>query len=147
MGFLFHQKTNKYMEPIKFMVWHKNTLTADGMPDKERMSPRSWTPQELMEAAIRTEKVLMHDDFIFLRFTGFVDKNKKEIYDGNILLFVAPASKKKGRAKEEKHYYEVFFSDRGQWRARRNGLEHALFPMVDNHEVVGNIYQNADLLK
>lgn len=119
---------------IKFRVWHKGTLNNDGSPDRNRMSPIAWNPGELMEAGIRTGKVMDEEDFIFLQFTGLLDKNGKEIYEGDILQF----QKDGGIGAVEWNERQARFS----WR--KLGLTR----VIANHRlhIIGNIYENSDLL-
>ena len=86
------------------------------------------------------------------QFTGLKDKNGKEIYDGDILRFakiVTPYfGKNKGKQITVYDYWEVFFMEqKGEWRTRRNEQIDRLYSKVESHEVIGNIYENADLLK
>lgn len=118
---------------------------------------------------IRDDFALVQDKntrYVLMQFTGLHDKNGKEIADGDILVYRKIldetrfldkkthryVTKKKKTPKEELHYYEVFMSEKGQWQAIRNlgqgGNEsRALYSMLQNHEVVGDIYSNPDLLK
>jgi uncharacterized phage protein (TIGR01671 family) len=99
--------------------------------------------------------VALLDTNSWVRFTGFKDKNEVKIFEGDILRYTkkwqVPLGKNKGKEKIEYHYYEVFMSDKGQWCARRNlgkgGVQvNSLYVMTHNHEIVGNIYQNKNLL-
>lgn len=91
-----------------------------------------------------------HNNYIILEFTGFTDKNGKEIYDGDIIkdsstLFPYP-----------KYAYEVYFDEKFQWSLRH--LETKKFDStlissknidveIKKQEIVGNIYKNVKLLK
>jgi len=80
------------------------------------------------------------------QFTGLKDKYGKEIYEGDILLWEAKKNRKKGRKNDEKHYWQVVWSERGQWGCKRGDAIARLFEKAFNHEVVGNQFENPDLL-
>lgn len=74
------------------------------------------------------------DDLVWLQFTGLLDKNGKEIYEGDILAYSI-------HEEATPMYIEVvipdFFIDLGD------------FNITDNEEakIVGNIYENPELIK
>ncbi len=102
-----------------------------------------------------------YKDYLYMQFTGLLDKNGKEIYEGDILLYRKVISKisfqdkntgnyvtkEKKNPREELHYYEVFFSPKGQWCMRRNDQASSLFGQNERHEIIGNIHSNPELLK
>jgi uncharacterized phage protein (TIGR01671 family) len=85
---------------------------------------------------------------VLMRYTGFVDKNGKEIYEGDIV--------KDGSIKYP-YLKEVYWDDRFQWSVRLihygNQFSGSLFndkyivPEEMRIEVIGNVYQNPELLK
>lgn len=94
-----------------------------------------WSPElGLHEAPIEFER-----DFELMQFTGLKDKNKAEIYEGDIIKFTYNGLFLKG---------EVVFGN-GGWELKGvdYGEHFRLIEIVHLCEVVGNIYQNKDLLK
>ena len=67
----------------------------------------------------------LHDfmDFPPMQFTGLLDNNGKEIYEGDIVKIIA-----------SEFIYEVKFPQ--------------MFSLIgENHEIIGNIYENPELIK
>ena len=80
------------------------------------------------------------NDIEFMQYSGLKDKNNKEIYEGDILF----------ESFGEKYYKVVF--ENGSFRAEfeRDFEEHS-FDLIDvvaqGCEVVGNIYENPELME
>ena len=80
----------------------------------------------------------------WLQYTGIKDKNGKEIFGGDLLCMSGDTTA----------YYEVFYHDgeacfscaRSHYNSSRCG---GYIPSLDNNklEVIGNIYENPELLK
>jgi uncharacterized phage protein (TIGR01671 family) len=82
------------------------------------------------------------DEYIIMQFTGLRDKNGTEIYEGDILKSVTLDNKE--------HFQDVFFKD-GAFRLR-TGFDttlgcHLYKKRIIAHEVIGNIYENPELLE
>ncbi len=81
------------------------------------------------------ESYLEHDiSHYLMQYTGLKDKNGKEIYEGDIVL------NKYGNVCEMVFRHHGFYYTRPGWKTR---LAH---PNGEELEVVGNIYENPELL-
>ena len=75
----------------------------------------------------------MNGFFELMQFTGLKDKNDVEIYDGDIIS----CQNKIGQVKYEESMFVVDFE-----RAKGH-----LFTISDKCEIIGNIYENQELLE
>ena len=103
---------------IKFKFWDKDN--KEWVLGSEIEFQENGEPFDLYEKNI-----------IYLQFTGLLDKNGKEIYEGDILLL------------EDKKNYQVFF-DRGCFIV--NDLPLLAFVERKKCEIAGNIFEHPDLL-
>ena len=104
-----------------------------------------------------------HDEkFMIMQYTGLKDKNGKEIYEGDILQFTWYEDSCWGRAGIYKGYvgfdkgvFKVIYINReeitkyddGSWHNNRKSDDiESLFSWSEEIEVIGNIYENKDLM-
>ena len=80
------------------------------------------------------------DDIVLMQSTGLIDKNGKEIFEGDIVKMAKDVY-------SEPTYYEVVRHRGGAYRleSKQHGCE--LWLRHTNCEVVGNIYENPELLE
>lgn len=76
-----------------------------------------------------------YKDIDIMQYTGLKDKNGKEIYEGDIVLWID--------SKGNKRQNKVFF-ERGAFRLRNTYFELLEYGIL---EVIGNIYENPELLE
>ncbi len=120
---------------IKFRAW---------LNDKARiievcqLDLKNHEVQELIISKVRKgHEWQWHADFELMKFTGLLDKNGKEIYEGDIFEHTWRTQ----TSHPEKTKEEVTFKD---------GIFYAgyqLYQILTHGEVIGDIYENPDLLK
>lgn len=114
------------MREIKFRAWDKSNKEMNNIESinfqerrvyKDIVSYRKFNDIELME------------------YTGLKDMKGKEIYEGDILF-----------ESSSEEYFKVVFEN-GSFRAEADGYSLDLEDYDDICEVVGNIYENPELME
>ena len=118
------------MREIKFRIWEEGPV-KEGF--KGIMVPYDY----IIESSYLIDG--LKGKYPLMQFTGLKDKNNKEIYEGDIII--------KGKGK----YYFIQYSDGGFHAEYVNnqGIQGHGFHIslcVNEFEVIGNIYENKNLL-
>jgi uncharacterized phage protein (TIGR01671 family) len=122
------------MNKFKFRVWHK-TL-------EKFLSPDEWVISldgELIFWFIGSDRIhkVPKDLYVIQQFTGLRDKNGKDIYEEDIVICIQ---------EKQKYIGKVGFSGGSFWFYGETS-----FPLLQTYseelKVIGNIFQNPELLK
>lgn len=83
------------------------------------------------------------DNTVLMQCTGLKDKNGKLIYEGDIVRFIYGNKKRLGYVEENKTVWSITNSNfcQGAW------CSGALVNLYETCEVIGNIYENKELLE
>jgi len=107
---------------FKFRAWHKD---SGQMIYREKASyPFSWIEEG--------------QPFVLMQWTGLLDKNGREIYEGDLLKY------------EMGSIWEVIFEDgcfKRNSLTARYGSKKLLLDSPEQFEIIGNIHENPELLK
>lgn len=127
------------MREIKFRVWEKPGVLLQGKEEGSKVfEGRMWNdndPKFWASCLMNTK-----DEYVLMQYTGLKDKNGKEIYEGDILALFQGTQKS-----------EVFYKNGAFWViAQISGgypeSEHLLCNLLDTSEIIGNIYENPELI-
>lgn len=127
----------------KFKFWDGKTMS------------QPWSLDDLAYEGFPSQKVNEHGDVsdaLALQFTGTWDKNETEIYSGDICLYYKPNSYADGKDPVEVRWHNTkaafHYWNKDTWYF----ISSQIYTIGNNKagawcEVIGNIYENPELLK
>lgn len=123
------------MDLLRFRAWLKKEQKMDNEIDHI-----SWLEDELYCIGDGITYMVSAEDLVLMQSTGLKDKNGKEIFEGDIV-------KMSKDVYSEPTYYEVVRHYGGGYRleSKQHGCE--LWLRHTDCEVVGNVYENPELLE
>ncbi len=133
------------MREIKFKAWNKKT--------KKMIDLHTMTPLALHPDCLEMKGVFLpfHEDLELMQFTGLLDRNGKEIWEGYILREIPELSEEEYQKRIGQVVYEpritsfMVLTDGGY--CHLNTGDWGRGDRLKFTEVVGNIYENPELLK
>ena len=129
------------MREIKFRAWDKST-------------GEMFVPNGMMDFYGGIPHFADVEDIVPMQYTGLKDKNGVEIYEGDLIRFTSP--RKSGITKRTKlptRLLEVVWrDDKARWGIKVLDTEPVQWQHLPdiaadiNHEVIGNVYENPELV-
>lgn len=129
----------------KFRAWLKKEQKMDNEIDHI-----SWLEDELYCIGDGITYMVSAEDLVLMQSTGLKDKNDKEIFEGDIVRttrFLGRADEIGGFYEYEKDYVGVVKVLEGSWVIDTGIVAVRLWSEIDESEVLGNIYENPELLE
>lgn len=124
------------MRDVKFRAWNY---------EQKEM----YNFEELEELGISLVDIKYSEDvpLFFMQYTGLTDKNGKEIYEWDIVKVADDWDEYGFMAGEKREVYYSKGSFRLKPKENNNGNGHTFDDSLNDIEVVGNIYENPELLE
>jgi uncharacterized phage protein (TIGR01671 family) len=119
------------MRQIKFRVWYEK-------PEWERDGKSQYVPKGAFVHSVYVEKPIADDVYTYEQFTGLLDKNGKEIYEGDII--------------RHGETYRIIFANGGFTVTNMDSKfcypasNDFLKVFADESEVIGNVHESKHLL-
>lgn len=125
---------------LKFRAWLKKRQEMDNEIDHI-----SWLEDELYCIGDGITYMVSAEDLVLMQSTGLKDKNGKEIFEGDILC-------DEGIEQESEFVYVTVSYREGMWVCDQItdelcGYGGALNEFNNDYSIIGNIYENPELLE
>lgn len=128
----------------RYRAWDKTLKT---MYEADDIMYIDFEEKEICVKALFFEKASRYnfDDIVLMQSTGLIDKNEKEIFEGDILC-------DEGLEQENDFIYTTVSYEDGAWVCDQItsddcGYSGALNEFSDDYSVIGNIYTKPELLE
>jgi uncharacterized phage protein (TIGR01671 family) len=134
---------------IKFRVWNKTDKVMGKPFDIFKIVAIS---KEIFSRGF--SDTFKDGEFELMQYTGLTDKNGKEIYEGDILENLTISKELEEYVNVDNKYCQIIFSE-GAFRLYFKGdllcnepyeIEDIGFYDLNNYQIIGNIFENPELL-
>ena len=122
------------MKNIKFRAWSEDTCEMVQVARLDIKEETIYYENGIKSLNREQELGFWWKPYILMQYTGLKDKNGVQIYEGDIV---------KAYPNNTMYIGEVYYEN-GQWFGACDYLDYAV--AYSGAEVIGNIYQNKDLL-
>ncbi len=137
------------MREIKFRVWRNNRMSYPNQKDAEIWDSNMILPY--CDSGLSNGVMVKKENNILMQFIGRKDKNGKEIYEGDIIETNNFCGKTWFLIKYEEDScgtFSAFHAVHIKSFDKKNGSQSSIHcGVTDSCEVIGNIYENPELLK
>lgn len=122
------------MREIKFRAWEEDAGIEDGV------DMRFWSWKEMNEMDL--QQMFNNPKYKIMQYTGLTDKNGKEIYEGDVVLFNGDDKEliKKMTVKWTEAEFVLLINTK-DWAYSLSGTPSSCL------EIIGNIYEHSHLLE
>lgn len=127
------------MRKIKFRVWNPH---SKDMSNKYHAIRCNGVLMSACSNEVYLETDLEVTKDVVMQFTGLLDKNGKEIYEGDIVESYNSSFLEKEDSLEKVKTKTVI-----EWENSINHISFGLGFTAHDIEIIGNIYENSDLIK
>ena len=133
------------MRTIKFRAWHKlNNQMCDVSDIKFYDDGSSLITVCFFESPHLKKNQLPSDHLELMQYTGLLDKNGKDIYEGDVVNFTEKGLKQNGNpyTVEWREGQLLCIGIDGEWRVQFQNWTSTMF-----FEIIGNLFENPELLE